>query len=49
VEIVSFEELLTSQGVQQEALAGLFVNKWIFTKKEFLEMAGVVDQSIRMG
>jgi len=35
---VSFEELLTSQGVQQEALTRLLVEKEIFTKEEFWEM-----------
>jgi hypothetical protein len=35
-QIVSFEELLMSQGVQQEALTRLFIKKGIFTKEEFL-------------
>lgn len=37
-QIVSFEELLMSQVVQQEALTRLLVEKGIFTKGEFLEM-----------
>jgi hypothetical protein len=37
-QIVSFEELLMSQVVQQEALTRLLVEKGIFTKEEFLEM-----------
>jgi hypothetical protein len=37
-QIVSFEELLMSQVVQQEALTRLFVEKGIFTREEFLEM-----------
>jgi hypothetical protein len=37
-EIVSFEELLMSQIVQQEALTRLLVEKGIFTKEAFWEM-----------
>ncbi len=37
-QVVSFEELLVSQVVQQEALTRLLVEKGIFTKEEFLEM-----------
>ena len=36
-QMVSFEELLMSQVVQQEALTRLLVEKRIFTKEEFLE------------
>ena len=43
-QIVSFEELLMSQVVQQEALTRLLVEKRIFTKEEFLEMIRMVDQ-----
>lgn len=46
-EIVSFEELLMSQVVQQEALTRLVVEKGIFTKEEFLEMVGVVDREMK--
>ena len=42
-QVVSFEELLLSQVVQQEALTRLLVEKGIFTKEEFLEMVKVVD------
>jgi hypothetical protein len=45
-QIVSFEELLMSQVVQQEALTRLLVEKGIFTKEEFLEM--VKNQRIKM-
>jgi hypothetical protein len=38
---VSFEELLMSQVVKQEAITRLLVEKWIFTKKELLEMVRV--------
>jgi hypothetical protein len=44
VEIVSFEKLLMSQVVQQEALTRLLVEKGIFSKEEFLEIMRVVDQ-----
>ena len=43
-EVVSFEELLMSQVVQQEALTRLLIEKGIFTKEEFLEMVRIVDQ-----
>ena len=37
---VSFQELLMSQVVLQEALTKLLVEKGIFTKEEFLGKAG---------
>jgi hypothetical protein len=46
-QIVSFEELLMSQVVQQEALTRLLVEKGIFTNKEFLEMVKVVDREMK--
>jgi hypothetical protein len=46
-EIVSFEGLLMSQVVQQEALTRLLVEKGIFTKEEFLEMVRVVDGEMK--
>ena len=36
-QIVSFEELLMSQVVQQEALTRLLIDKGIFTKEELWE------------
>jgi hypothetical protein len=45
-QIVSFEELLMSQVVQQEALTRLLIEKGIFTKEEFLEMVKVVNLEI---
>ena len=45
-QIVSFEELLMSQVVAQEALTGLLVEKGILTKEEFLEMVKAVDQEM---
>jgi len=46
-QVVSFEELLMFQVVQQEALTRLLVEKGIFTKEEFLEMVRVVDQEMK--
>jgi len=45
-QIVSFEELLMSQVVQQEALTRLLVEKGIFTKEEFMEMVKVVNKEM---
>ena len=45
--VVSFEELLTSQVVQQEALTRILVEKGIFTKEELLEMVKVVDKEMK--
>jgi hypothetical protein len=47
--LVSFEELLMSQVVSQEALTRLLVNKGIFTKEQFLEMVKVVDRERKKG
>jgi len=44
---VSFEGLLMSQVVQQEALTRLLVEKGIFTKEEFLEMVRVADGDMK--
>lgn len=46
-QVVTFEELLMSQVVQQEALTRLLVEKGIFTKEEFMEMVKVVDREMR--
>jgi hypothetical protein len=46
-QIVSYEELLMSQVVQQEALTRLLIEKGIFTKMEFLEMTRVVDRGMK--
>jgi uncharacterized protein YqgQ len=48
-QIVSYEELLMSQVVQQEALTRLLVEKGIFSKDEFLEMVRVVNQEMNKG
>ena len=44
---VSFEKLLMSQVVQQEALTRLLVEKGMFTKEEFLNMVRVVDRELK--
>jgi hypothetical protein len=43
-QLVSFEELLMSQVVSQDALIRLFIAKGLFTKEEFLDMVKVLDQ-----
>ena len=37
---VTFEELLMSQVIQQEALTRLLIEKGVFTKEESVEMVG---------
>ena len=46
-QIVSFEELLMSQVVQQEALTRLLVEKGIFTREEFLGMVKTVNLQMK--
>ena len=46
-QLVSFEELLMSQVVSQDALIRLFIAKGLFTKEEFLDMVKVLDQKRR--
>ena len=46
-QVVSFEELLMSQVVQQEALTRLLVQKGVFTKEELLDMVKAVDRERR--
>ena len=46
-QLVTSEELLISQVVQQEALTRLLIMKGLFTKEEFLEMVKTVDQEIK--
>ncbi|MGD0406009.1 MAG: hypothetical protein ABSB10_05085 [Candidatus Bathyarchaeia archaeon] len=46
-QLVSFEEFLMSQVIQQEALTRLLVEKGIFTREEFLEMVKVVNREIK--
>jgi uncharacterized protein YqgQ len=46
-QVISSEDLLMSQVVQQEALTRLLIEKGIFTKKEFLKMVKVVDREMK--
>ena len=46
-QVVSFEELLMSQVVQQEALTRLLIEKGIFNKQEFLEMVSKVNLEMK--
>ena len=46
-QIVSFEELLMSQVVQQQALTRLLVEKGIFTEEEFLEVVKAVHKEMK--
>lgn len=46
-QIVTLEELLMSQVVQQEALTRLLAEKGVFTQKELLEMVKLVTQEMR--
>jgi hypothetical protein len=46
-QVVSFEELLMSQVVQQEALARLLVEEGVFSREELLEMVKVVNQEMK--
>ena len=41
--LVTFEELLMSQVVSQDALIRLLIAKGLFSKEEFLEMVKQVD------
>ncbi len=46
-QVVSSEELLMSQVVQQEALTRLLVAKGVFTEQEFLDMVIKVSQEMK--
>jgi hypothetical protein len=46
-QIVSFEELLMSQVVQQEALTRLLIEKGMLTREEFLEMVKTVNLEMK--
>lgn len=47
-QILSHQELLMSQVVQQEALTRLLVEKGILTKEEILEMVRVVNLEMKI-
>ena len=46
-QITSFEELLMSQVVSQDALIWLLIEKGVFTKEECLETVRVVNQETK--
>jgi hypothetical protein len=46
-QVVSFEKILMSQVVQQEAITRLLVEKGIFTKEEFLNTIKRVNEEMR--
>ena len=46
-QVVSFEEILMSQVVSQEAIIRLLVEKGIFIKEGFLEMVRVVNSEMK--
>jgi len=46
-QIVSFDELLMSQVVQQEALTRLLVEKRIFPEEKFLGMVKTVNSQMK--
>ena len=46
-ETVSFEEILMSQVVSQDALIRLLIKKGIFSKEEFLEMVKQVNSEMK--
>jgi hypothetical protein len=48
-QVVSFEDLLMSHVVQQEALTRLLVEKGIITKDDFLDMVKVVNKEMKKG
>ncbi len=47
-QVVSSQELLMSQVVQQEALTRLLIMKGLFTKEELLKMVEAVDREMKM-
>jgi len=46
-QLVSFEELLMSQVLSQDALIRLLIAKGLFTSEEFLERVKAVDQEMK--
>jgi len=47
-QVVTFEELLMSQLITQEALTRLLIEKGVFSKEEFLEMVKMVDRESKI-
>ena len=46
-QIISFEELLMSQVVQQEALTRLLLEKGVISREEFLEVVRMVTLEMK--
>ena len=46
-QIISFEELLMSQVVQQEALTRLLLEKGVISMEEFLEVVRIVNLEMK--
>jgi uncharacterized protein YqgQ len=46
-QVVSFEELLMSQMVQQEAFTRLLEEKGIFGKEEYLKIMNMIDREMK--
>ena len=46
-QIISFEELLMSQVVQQEALTRLLLEKGVISMEEFLEVVRIVNLGMK--
>jgi transketolase N-terminal domain/subunit len=46
-QLISFEELLMSQVVSQDALIRLLIEKGLFSKEEFLKMVKTVDSEMK--
>ena len=46
-QIISFEELLMSQVVQQEALTRLLLEKGVISREEFLEVVRIVNLEMK--
>jgi hypothetical protein len=46
-QIISFEELLMSQVVQQEALTRLLLGKGVISREEFLEVVRIVNLEMK--
>jgi len=46
-QLVSFEEVLTSQMMSQDALIRLLIEKGIFSEDEFLKIVKAVDRELK--
>ncbi len=48
-QVVSFEELLISQVVSQDALIRILIERGVFSRGEFMEMVKQVDRERKRG